>query len=157
MSVWRNHRRFSLDCKVQINSDQVSRHSRNLLQRLVFERINSTFLPRAHARKCGDLNSEALSQRIASPLDRSAAIFCSVIRRFTYRWLDSATSISSQIRRWLTRNLLRGQRTSALCSTRSSGFFSLTAFSIFLSRPQIRYQFLRQKSIRFRCDKSEGQ
>src|ERR1043166_5554693 len=43
--------------------------------------------------------------------------------RFTYRWLDSATFNRSQIRRWLTRNLLHSQRTSSLRSTSSTRFF----------------------------------
>src|SRR5207249_7193975 len=47
----------------------------------------------------------------------------SSFRLLTYRWLDSATPISSQIRRWLTRNFPHSQRTSSLRSTSSTRFF----------------------------------
>src|SRR6266436_680342 len=58
---------------------------------------------------------------------RAAAISpsrnASSFRRLTYRWLDSATFNSSQIRRWLTRNFPHSQRTSSLRSTSSTRFF----------------------------------
>jgi hypothetical protein len=43
--------------------------------------------------------------------------------RLTYRWLDSATPISSQIRRWLTRKCFHNQCASSLRSTSSTRFF----------------------------------
>src|SRR5579872_1530120 len=43
--------------------------------------------------------------------------------RLAYRWLDSATPISSQIRRWLTRKCFHSQCTSTLRSTSSTRFF----------------------------------
>jgi TonB-like protein len=42
--------------------------------------------------------------------------------RLTYRWLDSATPISSQIRRWLTRKCALSQCTSSRRSTSSTRF-----------------------------------
>src|SRR6266436_4946621 len=58
---------------------------------------------------------------------RAAAISpsrnASSFRRLTYRWLDSATFNSSQIRRWLTRNFPHSQRASSLRSTSSTRFF----------------------------------
>src|SRR5580704_3519666 len=43
--------------------------------------------------------------------------------RLAYLWLDSATPISSQIRRWLTRKCFHNQCTSTLRSTSSTRFF----------------------------------
>src|SRR6266403_1636364 len=43
--------------------------------------------------------------------------------RLTYRWLDSATPISPQMRRWLTKKCFHSQCTSSRCSTSSTRFF----------------------------------
>src|ERR1043166_1170419 len=59
------------------------------------------------------------SRAASSKLARNSSSFL----RLAYRWLDSATFHSSQIRRWLTRNLLHSQRTSSLRSTSSTRFF----------------------------------
>src|SRR6266478_8254318 len=59
------------------------------------------------------------SRAASTSRSRSASSFL----RLTYRWLDSATPSSSQIRRWLTRNFPHSQRTSSLRSTSSTRFF----------------------------------
>jgi len=59
------------------------------------------------------------SRAASTSRSRSASSFL----RLTYRWLDSDTPISSQIRRWLTRKCFHSQCTSSRRATSSIRFF----------------------------------
>src|SRR5581483_11067250 len=82
------------------------------------------------------------SRAASTKLVRNSSSF----RRLTYRQLDSATPISSQIRRWLTRKWLHSQRTaSALppCALRAPPVFFNHRFQHLLVQAQIRHQLLQ--------------